>query len=175
MSSHDRALGRAPAQELRLVWHLPATIAMWGGRTLELPAILATCSNCGREDWPAAEPHDPDEFRLRTPIGDLQIVPGLSGVPRNTLGSSSLNLPRWQDISPTAAMRGERPRPEPAPAMVNIRPCVLCVNWTRFIPLPSHSSHTRGALHHVAGVLRHHWSRITLRRRDPLRWRRLLL
>jgi hypothetical protein len=68
MSSHlDRRHGRR--KDFRVEWNLPATIYDVG-RHLERPCILVDLSNGGAKIAAIRSHTIPDEFRLRTPLGD---------------------------------------------------------------------------------------------------------
>jgi hypothetical protein len=70
MSSHlDRPKRHDRRKNFRLGWHLPATIYD-AGRHLERPCILVDLSNRGAKIAGVRAHTIPDEFRLRTPIGD---------------------------------------------------------------------------------------------------------
>jgi hypothetical protein len=56
-------------KNFRLEWHLPATIYD-AGRHLERPCILVDISNGGAKIAGVRAQTIPDEFRLRTPLGD---------------------------------------------------------------------------------------------------------
>src|SRR5271167_1560463 len=70
MSNHlDRPTRRDRRKNFRLGWHLPATIYDVG-RHLERPCILVDLSNAGAKIAGIRAYTIPDEFRLRTPLGD---------------------------------------------------------------------------------------------------------
>jgi hypothetical protein len=70
MPSHlDRPMRRERRKHFRLGWHLPATIYD-AGRHLERPCTLIDLSNGGAKLAGVRAYTIPDEFRLRTPLGD---------------------------------------------------------------------------------------------------------
>jgi len=70
MPSHlDRPMRRERRKHFRLGWHLPATIYD-AGRHLERPCTLVDLSNGGAKLAGVRAYTIPDEFRLRTPLGD---------------------------------------------------------------------------------------------------------
>jgi len=70
MSSHlDRPVRRDRRENFRVGWHLPATIYDVG-RHLERPCTLVDISNGGAKIAGVRAYTIPDEFRLRTPLGD---------------------------------------------------------------------------------------------------------
>ena len=70
MPSHlDRPGRRERRKHFRLGWHLPATIYD-AGRHLERPCTLVDFSNGGAKLAGIRAYTIPDEFRLRTPLGD---------------------------------------------------------------------------------------------------------
>jgi hypothetical protein len=70
MSNHpDRPARRDRRKNFRLGWNLPATIYDVG-RHLERPCILVDFSNGGAKIAGVRAYTIPDEFRLRTPLGD---------------------------------------------------------------------------------------------------------
>src|SRR5271169_1754380 len=70
MSNHQgRRTRRDRRENFRLGWNLPATIYD-AGRHLERPCILVDFSNGGAKIAGVRAYTIPDEFRLRTPLGD---------------------------------------------------------------------------------------------------------
>jgi hypothetical protein len=70
MPSHlDRPIRRNRRKNSRVEWNLPATIYDVG-RHLERPCILVDVSNGGAKIAGIRAYTIPDEFRLRTPLGD---------------------------------------------------------------------------------------------------------
>ena len=64
-----RPIRRERRMSFRLGWHLPATIYDVG-RHLERPCVLVDISNGGAKIAGISAHTIPDEFRLRTPLGD---------------------------------------------------------------------------------------------------------
>jgi PilZ domain-containing protein len=70
MPSHlDRPMRRDRRKNFRVEWNVPATIYDVG-RHLERPCILVDFSNGGAKIAGVRAYTIPDEFRLRTPLGD---------------------------------------------------------------------------------------------------------
>src|SRR5580704_15031887 len=70
MPSHlHRPMRRDRRKNFRVEWNLPATIYDVG-RHLERPCILVDLSNGGAKIAAIRSHTIPDEFRLRTPLGD---------------------------------------------------------------------------------------------------------
>jgi hypothetical protein len=65
----DRPTQREQRKHFRLAWHLPATIYD-AGRHLERPCTLVDLSSGGAKLAGVRAHTIPDEFRLRTPLGD---------------------------------------------------------------------------------------------------------
>jgi hypothetical protein len=70
MSSHpDKPIRRSRRKNFRVEWNLPATIYDVG-RHLERPCILVDVSSGGAKIAGVRAYTIPDEFRLRTPLGE---------------------------------------------------------------------------------------------------------
>jgi hypothetical protein len=65
----DTRIWRDRRKNFRVEWNIPATIYDVG-RHLERPCILADLSNGGAKIVGVRAQTIPDEFRLRTPLGD---------------------------------------------------------------------------------------------------------
>ena len=98
MSSHlDKPTRRDRRKNFRLGWHLPATIYDVG-RHLECPCILVDISNGGAKIAGVRAHTIPDEFRLRTPIGDRRSCRVIWRT-EDTLGVAFTDLPGGEDSS----------------------------------------------------------------------------
>src|ERR1700681_1798299 len=98
MSSHlDRPKRHDRRKNFRLGWHLPATIYDVG-RHLEPPCILVDISiSCAKIAGVRADTI-PDEFRLRTPIGDRRSCRVIWRT-EDSLGVAFTDLPDGEDSS----------------------------------------------------------------------------
>jgi PilZ domain len=81
---------RERRKNFRLGWHLPATIYDVG-RHLERPCILVDISNGGAKIEGVRAHTIPDEFRLRTPLGDRRSCRVIWRT-ENTLGVEFMDL-----------------------------------------------------------------------------------
>jgi hypothetical protein len=68
----DARMWRERRKNFRVEWHLPATIYDVD-RHLERPCILKNLSNGGAELTGVRANTIPDEFKLRTPIGERRV------------------------------------------------------------------------------------------------------
>jgi PilZ domain len=98
MSNHlDRPTRRDRRKNFRLGWHLPATIYD-AGRHLERPCILVDLSNGGAKIAGVRAYTIPDEFRLRTPLGDRRSCRVIWRT-EDTLGVEFTNQIKGEDSS----------------------------------------------------------------------------
>jgi hypothetical protein len=86
---------RERRRNFRLGWHLPATIYD-AGRHLERPCILVDISNGGAKIAGVRAHTIPDEFRLRTPLGDRRSCRVIWRT-EDTLGVEFTDLPDGED------------------------------------------------------------------------------
>jgi hypothetical protein len=93
----DRPTRRDRRKNFRLGWHLPATIYD-AGRHLERPCILVDLSNGGAKIAGVRAYTIPDEFRLRTPLGDRRSCRVIWRT-EDTLGVEFTNQIKGEDSS----------------------------------------------------------------------------
>jgi hypothetical protein len=96
MSNHmDRSVRHGRRKNFRVEWNMPATIYDVG-RHLERPCVLVDVSNGGARIAGIRSNTIPDEFRLRTPLGDrrsCRVIWRAEG----TLGVKFTDLPDGED------------------------------------------------------------------------------
>jgi PilZ domain len=93
----DRTIRRGRRKNFRVEWNLPATIYDVG-RHLERPCILVDLSNGGAKIAGVRSHTIPDEFRLRTPLGDRRSCRVMWRT-EGTLGVKFTDLPDDEDSS----------------------------------------------------------------------------
>ena len=111
MPSHlDRPRRRERRKHFRLGWHLPATIYD-AGRHLERPCTLVDFSNGGAKLAGIRAYTIPDEFRLRTPLGDRRSCRVIWRT-EDTLGVEFTDHVMATTILATGLVRENRPTPD---------------------------------------------------------------